>query len=134
MAHGSRFKVPCMGVVAVAMRSLLDDPNSLCLVGECRELEEHFGTNYTDAILEGGDEVSMHEVKRVIKQADRVSKLEKCRERAPLIASCGCEQRRELGKIMEFCTTARYTAYRWAQSPLKDAGTSRSWIKAMSSV
>ena len=67
------------------MRSLLDDPNSLCLVGECRELEEHFGTNYTDAILEGGDEVSMREVKRVVKQADRVSKLEKCRERAPLI-------------------------------------------------
>ena len=36
-----------VGVAAVAMRSLLDDPNSLCLVGECRELEEHFGTNYT---------------------------------------------------------------------------------------
>ena len=28
----------------------------LYMVGECRELEEHFGTNYTDAILEGGDE------------------------------------------------------------------------------
>ena len=53
------------------------------MVGECRELEEHFGTNYTDAILEGGDDLSMHEVKRVIKQADRVSKLDKCRERAP---------------------------------------------------
>ena len=25
---------------------------TLCLVCECRELEEHFGTNYTDAILE----------------------------------------------------------------------------------
>ena len=49
------------------------------------ELEEHFGTNYTDAILEGGDEVSMQEVKRVVKQVDRVSKFEKCRERAPLI-------------------------------------------------
>ena len=36
-----------VGVAAVAMRSFLDDPNSLCLVGECRELEEHFGTNYT---------------------------------------------------------------------------------------
>ena len=77
--------VGAMGVAAVAMRSLLDDPNSLCLVGESRELEEHFGTNYTDTILEGGDEVSMHEVKRGIKQADRVKKLEKCRERAPLI-------------------------------------------------
>ena len=46
-----------VGIAAVAMRSLLDDPNSLCLVGECRELEEHFGTNYTDTIVEGGDEV-----------------------------------------------------------------------------
>ena len=78
--------VGAVGVAAVAMRSLLDDPNSLCLVDECRELEEHFGTNYTDNILEGGDEVSMQEVKRVVKQADRVSKLEKCRERAPLKA------------------------------------------------
>ena len=64
-----------VGVAAVAMRSLLDDPNSLCLVGECRELEEHCGTNYTDAILEGGDEVSMQEVKKMVKQADRVMRL-----------------------------------------------------------
>ena len=48
-------------------------------------MEEHFGTNYTDAILGSGDEVSTHEVKRVIKQADRVRKLEKCRDSAPLI-------------------------------------------------
>ena len=36
-----------VGVAAMAMRSLLDldDPNSLCLVGnaESREVEEHFG-------------------------------------------------------------------------------------------
>ena len=30
---------------------------------------------------------------------------------------------------MGFCTTSGYTAYRWAQGPLKDAGTTRSWIK-----
>ena len=40
------------------------------------------GTNYTDAILEGGDEVSMHELKTVVKQAYRVRK---CGEKAPLI-------------------------------------------------
>ena len=34
------------GVGAVAMRSLLDDPNSLCLVGECRELEECLGMRF----------------------------------------------------------------------------------------
>ena len=42
------FPEGALGVAAVVMRSLLDDPNSLCLVGECRELEKHFGTNYTD--------------------------------------------------------------------------------------
>ena len=57
-------------------------------------------------ILGGGDEVSMHKVKKVVNQADRVSKLEKC-------------------------TTSGYTAYRCT---LKDAGTPWSWIKAMSSV
>ena len=62
-----------VGVAAVVMRSLVDDPYSLCLVGESWR-----NTFYTDAILKGGDEVSMHEVKRVVKQADRVSKLEKC--------------------------------------------------------
>ena len=39
--------VGAVGVAAMAMRSLLElnDPNSLCLVGnvESRELEEHFG-------------------------------------------------------------------------------------------
>ena len=50
------------GIGAVAMRSLVDDPNSLCLVGECRELEECFGTSYTDAILVSADDVSMREV------------------------------------------------------------------------
>ena len=43
------------------------------------------GTNYTDVILGGGDEVGMYEVKKTVKQADRVSKLKKCKERAPLI-------------------------------------------------
>ena len=43
-----------VGVAAVAMRSLLDDSNSLCLVGERRELEEHFGTNYTRMLAHHG--------------------------------------------------------------------------------
>ena len=99
-----------VGVAAVAIRSLLDDPNSLCLVGECRELEEHFGINYTDAILEGGDEVSMQEVKRVVKQADKVSKLEKCRERAPLIVGV-VDKGESRGQTLGFCTTSGYMAY-----------------------
>ena len=100
--------------------------------------EQHFGTSYfiqyTDAILESGDEVSiaMHEVKRVIKQADRVSKLEKCRERAPLIV----EVMNKGGSWARLWDSALHlgTQHRWAQGPLKDAGTSRSWMKAVSSV
>ena len=46
-------------------------------VGECRELEECFGTNYTDTILAGADGVGMREIKRVVRQADRVRQLEK---------------------------------------------------------
>ena len=39
------------GVGAVAMRSLSDDMESLCLVKECRELELNYGTNLTDIVL-----------------------------------------------------------------------------------
>ena len=34
--------------VAAAMRAMVDDVTSLCLVRECRELEEGFGTHITD--------------------------------------------------------------------------------------
>ena len=33
------------GVGIAAMRSLADNPESLCLVKECRELEDYFGTS-----------------------------------------------------------------------------------------
>ena len=45
-------KAAAVGVGAVAMRSLVDHPNSLCFVGECREAEERFGTIFTDAFLQ----------------------------------------------------------------------------------
>ena len=35
----------------IAMKSLIDDSESLCLVEECRELEDYFGTEYTAQIL-----------------------------------------------------------------------------------
>ena len=74
------------GIGAVAMRSLVDESNSFCLVGECRELEECFGTSYTDTILASADDVSLREVKKVMREADRVRNLERCAERAPLMA------------------------------------------------
>ena len=33
------------------MRLMMDNPDSLCLLKECRELEEGFGTNFTDMFL-----------------------------------------------------------------------------------
>ena len=53
---------------------------------------------------------------------------------APLIVEVVNKGARELGRTMGFCTTSGYMAYRWAQGPLKDASTTRSWIKAESSV
>ncbi len=41
------------GFGAEAMRELSDDVESLFLVHECRELEEGFGTSFTDLLLEG---------------------------------------------------------------------------------
>lgn len=38
------------GIGAAAMSALIDDPDSLCLVRECKELEMYFGTMYTDEI------------------------------------------------------------------------------------
>ena len=39
------------GAGARVFHCLLDDVSSICLVRECRELEEHFGTSVTDSIL-----------------------------------------------------------------------------------
>jgi len=66
----------------------------------------------------------MHEVKRVVKQADRVSKLEKCRERALLIVEVVNKGGSWARLWDSICTASGYTAYRWDQGPLKDAGTS----------
>ena len=115
-----------MGVAAaVAMWSLMDDPDSLCLVGECRELEECFGTNYTDSILAGADEVSMDEVKRVVKQADGVRRLEKCADRAPLIA----EVVNRGGSWIKLWDATLHLGTRHTDG-FRDAGTSWSCIKA----
>ena len=60
------------GVGPAAVGALVDDVGSLCLVKECKELEERFGTHFTERILSGNaDQISMHEVKKVIGQLDR---------------------------------------------------------------
>ena len=74
----------CMG--AVVMRSVVDDVASLCLVKECKELEEGFRTHFTDKILGGdADQISMKEVKKVNGQLDREKRIELYEGKAPQI-------------------------------------------------
>ena len=57
------------------------------MVKECKELEESFGTHFTDTILGGkAEKVSMKEVKKVIGQLDREKRIELCVGKAPQIA------------------------------------------------
>ena len=75
------------GVGAAAMRSMVDDVASLCLVKECKELEEGFETQFTDKILGGdADQINMKEVKKVIGQLDREKRIESSEGKAPQIA------------------------------------------------
>ena len=39
------------GVVVSAMHALVDDPDSICIIRECRELEAVYSLKYTDSIL-----------------------------------------------------------------------------------
>ena len=65
------------------MKSLSDDPESLCLV---RELESHFNTVFTTEILTDADSTDPTDIKKAIKKIDKDQRLEKCALKAPLIA------------------------------------------------
>ena len=46
-------------------------------IKECRELEERFGTHFTEKISSGdADQINMQEVKKVIGQLDRKKRIE----------------------------------------------------------
>ena len=70
------------GVAVSAMLALVDDPDSICIIRECRELEAVNGLKYTDSILFGADSVCLQQVL----QADKTLLLDLCISRAPLIA------------------------------------------------
>ena len=59
------------GVGTLAVWAMLDDPDSLCIIKDCHDLEAEYSTGYTDKILTNADEVCMREVKREIKKCDR---------------------------------------------------------------
>ena len=60
---------------------------TLCLVMECKEIEDSFGTHFTNTILGGkAKKVSIKEVKKMIGQLDREKRIELCVGKAPQIA------------------------------------------------
>ena len=60
---------------ARAVEALCDEAESLCLVRECRELEEAFETQYTGSIMRSGSTV--REMKEEICKQDRLKLVER---------------------------------------------------------
>ena len=65
--------------------ALCNEVDSICLVRECRELEESFGTRFTEAIT-SKNSCCLRQMKKVIMDVDRRRMLERCEEKAPMIA------------------------------------------------
>ena len=65
--------------------ALCNEVDSICLVRECRELEESFGTRFTEAIT-CTNLCCLREMKNAIMEVDRRRLLERCEEKAPMIA------------------------------------------------
>ena len=68
--------------------AMCDDVESICLVRECREMEEHFGTHFTSDIIKKEITCKLKEMKRTIIKADKKMTIKKieCEEKAPMIA------------------------------------------------
>ena len=65
--------------------ALCNEVDSICLVKECRELEENFGTQFTEAIT-SKNSGCLRQMKKVIMDVDRRRMLERCEEKATMIA------------------------------------------------
>ena len=73
------------GLSGSVMLALCDDADSIPLVRECRELEERFGTHFTNVIL-NKSACSFKEMKKAVMDADKKTRRERCKEKAPMIA------------------------------------------------
>ena len=69
-------------VGARIIHCLLDAVSSMCLVTECTELEQHFGSNVTDSILYQS-ETSIRAVKIRLKKIDYEIMLRRCTKKVP---------------------------------------------------
>ena len=86
-------------VGAMALKSLIDDPESLCLVKECRDLEVHFGTEYTAQILSDADSCGVKEIQKVVYNIDREKSFSRRVEKAPYIAEITSRAGRKYGTV-----------------------------------
>ena len=66
------------------LEALCDDVESMCLVKECRELEESFGTRHVEAVIRG-NAAAAKEMKETIYQQDGQKVVDRCWEEAPVI-------------------------------------------------
>ena len=64
--------------------ALCNEVDSICLVRECKELEEIFGTHFTESIT-SKNLCCLREMKKAIMKVDRRKLLERCEEKAPMI-------------------------------------------------
>ena len=71
------------------LRLLVDDRETVSLVCECRELEEAFGTSFTDRILEAEEGEGPHprEIRKEITGRDQTQRMDRCsqEDRAPAV-------------------------------------------------
>ena len=65
--------------------AMCDDAESICLMRECREMEECFGTHFTSDNIKKEITCSLKKMKKIITEADKMI-IKKCGVKAPMIA------------------------------------------------
>lgn len=74
-------------VVTVSeMHALLDDPDSICIIRECRELEAVYNLKFTDTIFGDAHSVHLQNIKKEVLMADKTMLLDLCTTKSQLIA------------------------------------------------
>ena len=73
-------------VSSLTLASLSDDIDSVCLIRECRDLEQHFHSNFTEAILQREADTCPHprQIKKDILSRDRDLRLAQYEGRADM--------------------------------------------------
>ena len=86
------------GTAASTMHALLDDPDSICIVRECHELQAVHSLKLNDTIFCDAHSVHLRDVKEEVLLADKTVLLDLCATKAPL-----CPARLPLTKRNAYC-------------------------------